>query len=143
DCPRNADATRLGQAFQACGNVDPVAVESLSLYRYIAQIDADTKLHPALLGQLCVFNFQFLLDFDPTPHGIYDTGKFGQQIVSWRVYHSATVLLDKGRHHPAINSQSVNSRFLILTHEAAIAFDIGAEDRRQLALHTWKGCVRG
>ena len=45
--PRDADAARLGQAFQSCGNVDPVPVEPLALDNHIAHVDADAKLHLA------------------------------------------------------------------------------------------------
>src|SRR3989442_7584439 len=43
---------------------------------------------------------------------------------------------DNSGHLLTISGQGAEGRLFILAHEAAIAVDIGTEDRRKLALHT-------
>ena len=51
------------------------------------------------------------------------------------------MLLDERGHDFPIGGQGADGRLFILAHEAAIAFDIGAEDRRELAFHANR-CMR-
>jgi hypothetical protein len=136
DGPRNADAPRLRQPFQSGRDVDPIAIDLLSLHHHIAHVNADAKLHLACGGQLSVSRFERALNRDRTLHGIDRTGELGQEIIPGRVHHSAAVLRDEGSHHLAVSSEGADRRFLILPHEAAVAFDIGAENGGELAFHT-------
>ena len=45
---RHADAARLGQAFEACGDVDTVAEDVAVLDDNVAQMDADPELDPII-----------------------------------------------------------------------------------------------
>ncbi len=48
-------------------------------------------------------------------------------------------LLDKVSHSVSISGQRANSGFFIITHESAIAFDVGAEDSGEFTLKTFLG----
>ena len=45
------------------------------------------------------------------------------------------MLLNERGHRRAIGGQGANGAFLIFAHEAAVAFDIGAEDGSEFAFH--------
>jgi hypothetical protein len=63
-------------------------------------------------------------------HRLDHTRKLRQQVIPRGVYHATPVLLDEGGHQLTVCRDGADRRHLILTHEAAIPFDIGAEDRR-------------
>ena len=44
-------------------------------------------------------------------------------------------MLDQGGDQGTIGGEGADGGFFIVAHEAAVARDIGAEDRRQLAFH--------
>jgi hypothetical protein len=69
------------------------------------------------------------LDNNGTVDSVYHAGKLGQQIIARRIYHSSVVLLDQGCHEGTIGSQRMDRSDLIVTHEAAVTFDIGTQDR--------------
>src|SRR5215813_7879533 len=128
-------ASSFRQALEPRGNIDPIAVDPFSLDHYIAQVEADAKLHLAVVRQVRVFGFQFLLDLHRTTHGIDHTGKLGQQVIAGRVHHPAAMLLNKRGHDLPVGSQGADGGFFILTHETAIAFDISTEDGGELTFH--------
>ena len=76
-----------------------------------------------------------MLNLDGAVHGIDHTGKLGQQIITGRIDHPAAVLLDERGDHLAVGGEGADGGFFIVPHETAVACDIGAEDRRQLAFH--------
>jgi hypothetical protein len=46
------------------------------------------------------------------------------------------VLLDEGREHFTVRCQGSDSGFLVIAHEATVAFDIGTEDGGELTFKT-------
>ena len=81
DSPGNANPARLCQALQPRRNVDPISIEPFILSHYIADVDANTKLHPAMSRKVSVPDLQLLLDCHRTLHGVHRTGKLGQVII--------------------------------------------------------------
>ena len=79
---RDADATGLGERFEPCRDVDPVAEQVIVLYDDIAEIDPDPKMHLAFVGQRVVARLERFLDFHCAAHGFHDTRKFGKDRVS-------------------------------------------------------------
>src|SRR5206468_1119704 len=102
----------------------------------IPQVDTDAKLHLPGGRQVRVPELQLLLDLDRALHCVQHAGKFGQQVIAGGVHHSAAMPLDEGGHNRAVGGQGTDSCYLVLTHEAAIAFDIGTENGRELACDT-------
>ena len=52
--PADANPARLGESFQARGDVDPVAVDVSLLDDHVAQIDADAQLYPVVRRDISV-----------------------------------------------------------------------------------------
>ena len=52
--PADADAARLGQGFEARGDIDTVTVGVTALDDDVAEIDADAQLYAPLLGDAII-----------------------------------------------------------------------------------------
>ena len=70
---------------------------------------------------------------DPV-HGIHHTGKLGQNVITRRVHHPASVLLNELGHHRTVGGYGANGSLLILSHKTAVTLDIGSKDSGELAL---------
>ena len=54
ELPGNADASRLGEGFQPCCDVDPVTIEVVALHDHVPKIQPYPELHLVLRGHLIV-----------------------------------------------------------------------------------------
>jgi|SRR5271163_754145 len=72
----------IGQGFDACGDVDAVAVEVVALNDHVAEIDADAQFHAVVRPDARVSLRHRLLHLDRAAHRIDDAGKFDQQAVA-------------------------------------------------------------
>jgi len=68
-----------------------------------------------------------------TPHGIDDTDKLGQQVVAWSVQELAIVLPDKSGHDFTAGCQGSDGGVLVVTHQAAVPFDVPTENRGEFS----------
>src|SRR5262249_21298223 len=134
-CAREADAAALGEAFEARRDVDAVAVDPFALDDHVAEIDSNSEPHAACVGQAGVPDLQLTLDVDAALDGVDDPRESRQHVVAGRVHHTAAVLRHRRRHHPTIFGDRADSGRLIVAHETAIAFDVSAQNRRELALY--------
>src|SRR5262249_50694933 len=132
-----ANAPGVGQALQARGDVDPVTVDLLPIDHHVAQVDADAKLHAALGWQTHILCLQRGLNDHRALHGLDHAGKHRPHTIHRRAHDAATVLHDEGIHDPAVSIQGTQRTFLVCAHEAAVAFNIGAEDGGELAFHAY------
>ena len=131
---RDADSTRLREAFESGSYVHAVADDSIAFDENVAQIDADPEEQPASFGQLGVAAFHLLLDLDGAAHGIHHAGKLGQHVVTWGVYHPATTLANQVADQVTAGREGPGRPLLVLGHEPAVADGIGGEDGGELAL---------
>ena len=74
----NADAAGLGQSFEPCGEVDPIAENVAVLDDDVALVDAKAKLDPPFGWYARVPVRHRPLHLDGAAHGIDNTGKFRQ-----------------------------------------------------------------
>jgi hypothetical protein len=72
-------------------------------------------------------------------HRIYHTSEFGKEVVAGRIHYPASVLLDQIRDDPFVSLQGPHGCGLILTHEAAVSYYVGAEDGSKFAFETFCG----
>jgi hypothetical protein len=78
----DADAARFSQGFEACGDIDAIAVDVVTLDDDVAEIDTDAKLDAAFLGDTAIALGERTLDFDRAAHRIDDAGELDQQPVA-------------------------------------------------------------
>src|SRR6266852_3322324 len=91
----DADAARFGEALEAGGNVDTIAVDLPTLLHHVAQVDADPKLHPPLRLPCRVFRLERALDHHGALDRIHDAGKLRHYAIACRINESSTVLFDQ------------------------------------------------
>ena len=103
---RDADPARLGEPFQARGDVHAVAVEAISLDPHVAQVDADPELHLPPVGDRGVAGLDDALDLGCALHGVECGRELGQEVVAREIHEPAPVLHDESadllpvRRHP-------------------------------------------
>ena len=119
----------------ARGVIDPVTVNLLAVDHYVAEIYADTELHPALGGQFRILSLESTLDLDRTIHCLDYAGEFCQNAVAGGIYEPAVMLLDEAVDDLAMRCESLKSRLFILSHEAAVTVNISAENGGEFTFH--------
>jgi hypothetical protein len=67
-----------------------------------------------------------------TLHGLDGAGKLRQEAIARRADDVTPVLFNQRIGRCAVSGQGVQGADLIFLHQAAVAFDIGMEDRRKL-----------
>jgi hypothetical protein len=90
--PADADAARIGQGFEACGEVDAVAVNVALVDDNIAEIDADAEFNRRLSGNVGAALCHVALHLDRTANRIDDTGEFNQCAIAGGFDEAAAVL---------------------------------------------------
>jgi hypothetical protein len=134
---RNADAARFGQAFQPSRNVHPIPIDLLLVNDDVAKIDTDAELHPPGWCQIGIFRFKSGLNSYSTLDRVHHAVELGQYAVAGGVDETAVVLLDELTDDPPIRGQGAKRRLLIVSHKAAVAVDVGAQDRGEFAFHPY------
>ena len=76
--PGNADAARRGEAFQARGDIYPIAVNLLTFDHHVPEIYADAEFHPAGQRQVLVLGLKRRLYFYGAVHRFHHAGELGQ-----------------------------------------------------------------
>src|SRR5712692_7575946 len=82
DRARDVDPARFREAFEACGNVDPVAVDLFAVDHHVSEVDADAELHPALGWQRSVLSLECGLDLDGALDRIHDARELGEYTIT-------------------------------------------------------------
>jgi hypothetical protein len=93
---RNADAARLGEAFQPCSHIDAVAQQIAVLRDHITHIEADAELDPAFRGNPEVAFGDAALDRQRATQCLDDAGKLGKDAVASSVGDPSTEFFDCG-----------------------------------------------
>ena len=134
DAARNADAARVGEPLDAGSDIDPVAENIAVLQHHVADIDADTELHPAVLLQIVVRARELVLDVD----GALDRGQRaaegGQNAVACGPANPPLVARDQTIRDQTEGRKRRQRPLLVDLHHAAIACDVGGQNRDQLSL---------
>ena len=76
---RDANSARLGQLFEANGNVDAGAIKIVVFGDYVPEVDADAELHLLFLGNRSVALRNLVLNLDGAANGLDDAGELEQQ----------------------------------------------------------------
>ncbi len=104
---------------------------------HITKVDSNAKLHLAIFRQLSIPDSKFILDLHRTGNCVYDAGKFCQNIVPWRVHHSASVFLDNLGNYFPVHFNGADGGLIIFAHEAAVTFNICTENCGELTLEVF------
>jgi hypothetical protein len=136
DCAGHADATRLGEGFQACGDVDAIAINVVTLDDDVADVDADAHRDALLLRHIRLPIGDALFDRDGALDGIDHAGELDQRAVGHDLDEPTLVLGDLRLEE--ILTQRLEARvraLLVGRHQPAVADDVRGQYCRQPALH--------
>ena len=114
---RDADTAGVGEALEARGDVDAVAVDLLAIHHHVAEVDPNAKLHPPVGWQICVLGRKRGPDLNRALDGIHYAGELGQYAIARRVHESPAVLLDQRIDLFAMRGQGAKGRLLVLPHK--------------------------
>jgi hypothetical protein len=117
--PRDADLPTLNQPLEPSGDIHAVPENVVVLDHDVADIDADPKAHPS----------PFWLAFDRTANCIEHTREFCEHAVAGGVRDPASMPGDELVDNGTTGRQCRHRRFFVAMHQAAVALDIGCEDR--------------
>ncbi len=132
--PADADPARLGQGFQARGDVDAVAVDVVVVADDVADIDADAEFDALVGRHIGVALRHFALHLDRAAHRVDDAGELDQHAVAGGFDDAAAMLLELEVDEITPDRLQRRERaFLVDPHQPRIARDIGRQDGRQPA----------
>src|SRR5216683_1167263 len=95
DSTGDADAAGVGEALEARGDVDAVAVDLLAIDHHVAKVDADAEFHPAVGWQFFALGPERGLNFDRALDRVHDTRELGEDAIARGVDEASMVLLDE------------------------------------------------
>ena len=75
---RDTNGARLGQTLQACGYIDTITIDLAPIDDDFTEIDADTKLDLAIIGQILIALLKILLDRYRTDEGVGHGGEISE-----------------------------------------------------------------
>ena len=99
----------------------------------VANVDADPEPHLLIGRSISVLLSYRLLNFDCAFDGIHCTAEIGKDAVARRVEDPTSMRGDQAIDNGPVCGEGAKSANLIAPHEAAVAFDIGCKDRRELS----------
>ena len=136
---RDAHSTRVGQRFQAGGDIHAVAHEIVALDDDIAEIDADTKPQTARLRKIGVLPVEFELDFGGAPNRFHRARELGDDAVASAPEHPSLMLLNQSVNDLAMRPEGRKCPLLVPAYQPAITNCIGGKDGGHSALNAIQG----
>jgi hypothetical protein len=125
-------ATRLGDPFQARGDVDAVAVDrAVGLLHDVAEMDADAKLHAAIGGDIGRAARQLGLDRQRRDDRAARRLEHREHRVAGHVDDAAAMRGDGRAEDRACVVERRDRAALVAAHQARVARDVGHQDRGQ------------
>lgn len=140
---RDANAAGIGNALQPRRDIDAVAEDIAVIDDDVADMDADADIDPYVGLHIRVLSGHAALDFDGAAQRVHGAGKLDQHAVTGGL-HNASAMLGDGRIDQRLPDcfQPRQRSFLVGAHEAAIAGDIGCQNRRETPLYPFH-CQNG
>ena len=95
-------------------------------------MDADAEPHLLADRSISILPTYGVLNLDGTLHDIYGAGKVGDETVTRRVEDPTAMRGDQAIDDDPVRGEGAKGADLIEPHQAAVAFDVGGEDRGEL-----------
>ena len=101
-------------------------------------MDADPKPHLLTSRSIRIFFGYGFLHSDGTFHSIHGTGEIGDKAVTRRGEDPTAMRGDQGIADGPVSVEGAKRADFISPHKAAVAFDVGGEDRGELSFDGWR-----
>src|SRR5262249_37776117 len=142
DVAGDADATGGGEAFQARGDVDVVAVDVVRLDDDVAHVDAHAVGQVPLGWQYRIALGESALDRDGGVQRVDHAGELRKEAVAGGLHDASAILQHFGRHDLLqVRHDLAMRRRLVASHLDAVALGIADENGGQTAYHVPVGHV--
>ena len=116
---RDANCAGLGERFEPGGDIDAIAENVVAVDNYVAEIDADPELKPALGRDGVVYRPRGALHLDRTAQRIDDARKIRQQAVARRADDPSVMRGDQRVNGAPQVAKRAMRAGLILAHQPA------------------------
>ena len=127
----DADAAGLGQGLEARRDVHAVAVDVLVFDDHVAEVDADAKAEPSILGSLGFVGGHAVLPGGSAGDGIHHAGELDQQAVSHQLDDAAAMPGDERLQNLSAQLGEAPKRAgLVRPHQAGVADHVSRENGR-------------
>jgi hypothetical protein len=126
----------LRQPLQPGRNIHAIPEQVAVPHHRFTHMDADPEHHPAFFRDRLIDSGDPLLDGSGTLDSRQRTGEFRKDAITRRVGNATAVVLDLTICDLAMGGEQTQGATLIHAHEAGVANDIGAEDRRKATLNS-------
>ncbi|HJN04319.1 MAG TPA: tetratricopeptide repeat protein [Alphaproteobacteria bacterium] len=131
------DTAAAREAFERALDLAPDLVAAFE--NNVTNIDADAEPVLTLGAERLVAPPQFVLYFGGTLNGVDGACKFGEDAVARRAENAPVMTRDQTRNGLAVIVENFEGADLVHAHEAAIAFDIHADDGGEAAFDLFRG----
>ena len=132
---RKADRAGLGDTLQPRGDIDPVTHKiAVALLDDVADMDSDAKLDPPFGRHAGIALDEAVLHLDRAAHRVDHAAELDDAAVAGALDDAAAMGGDGGIDQVAAEAPQPRKRPLLVgAGEAAVADDVGHQDRRELA----------
>src|SRR4029077_20855 len=132
----NGDAARLGNAFQACGDIHAVAVDVVTFNDDVTELPANTTLDASIQWHVRVSLLYSPLNFRSTRHGAHHTREFRQDPIASEFDDTSLMFCDLAVDELSPNALKRSERAgLVRAHQPAVSDDVGGENSSETAFH--------
>jgi len=119
-------------------NISQPIKEVVALNHDVADVNADAEPH-LLIGRYSrILLGDRVLYRDSTLHGIDGTAEVGNKAIPRRIENPATMRGDQAMDDDPVSRERAEGADFIPPYQAAIALDIGREDRGELSFDGWR-----
>ena len=133
---RYGDPARRGDALEPRGHVHAVAKYVVAFHDDVAEIDADTEFDAPRLRHVNVAFAHLALDIGGAGHRVHDARELHQHAVAGQLDDAAPMLGDlRVDQLAAVRLEGRERGALVGPHQAAVADDVGSQDRGQATFH--------
>jgi hypothetical protein len=130
------DPARLGHTLQACGDVDPVAIDIVLRDDDVTKIDSDAISDAPRLIDIFVLFADSFLQFDCTLNRLHDARELHQKAIAHDLDDATAVFADRRLNDfGSLRLKTFEGSPFILLHQPREADDIRCHYRRQATLH--------
>ena len=135
-----ADAARIGDALEPCGNIHRVAEQIAAVSNHnVADCKTDAKQNFALSRHRGVARIVGVLNGDGAARCVDRAGEFGQDGVARGIEHPSPMRLHQAGEFSRSLAKAANGVFFVRADHAAITGDVRRQNDGQLASHVWTG----
>ena len=129
---RDANGSGLGERLRPGRDIHGIAKQVVALHHDVADVDANPEPHLLVGRSIRILLGDCVLNRNSTLHGVHRAGEGGDETVARRVEDPTPMRGDQAIDYDPVSRERAEGAEFISAHQAAVALDVGCEDRRKL-----------